>query len=234
LNDEFVATVSEVSTLKELKDQILEELSSQKEMEDENTYINQILEAIVEDAEVKYPPQMIENEVEGEVRELESRLKSQGMELEMYLSIQNMEEEELREQILPNAEKRITHGLVIGKISELEELDINPEDITGEYQKILDDHFGEDDKARTDYMQSGDSVALLNRVSSQYITRKTLEFLKAVALGEDYSEFLKKEEEDNQDNGENEGEVQEAKQEESKEDLESEPEAGTDEEPAAG
>jgi trigger factor len=196
LNDDFVESISEVSSLDELKDQIQEELAIQKENEEENTFINQILDQILEDAEVKYPPQMLENEIEGEVKELEARLNSQGMDLEMYLNIQNLDAEELKEQIRPNAEKRITHGLVIGKISETEEFDINPEDITEEYQKILNDYFGEDDKGREEYLQSGDSVALLNRVSSQYITRKTLDFLKAVALGEDITSFLKSEQED--------------------------------------
>jgi len=193
-NDEFVKTISDLETVTELKEQIQEELSTQREMEEENTYINQILEAVLEDAEVKFPPQMLENEIEGEVRELEARLKSQGMDLEMYLGIQDMEEEGLREQIKPNAEKRIVQGLLIGKISESEDLDIDPEDITGEFQSIIQDHFGDDESSRTDYMKSGDSVALLNRVSSQVITKKTLDFLMAVAKGEEITDFLKKEE----------------------------------------
>jgi len=193
-NDEFVKTISDLETVTELKEQIQEELSTQREMEEENTYINQILEAVLEEAEVKFPPQMLENEIEGEVRELETRLKSQGMDLEMYLGIQDMEEEGLREQIKPNAEKRIVQGLLIGKISESEDLDIDPEDITGEFQSIIQDHFGDDESSRTAYMKSGDSVALLNRVSSQVITKKTLDFLTAVAKGEEITDFLKKEE----------------------------------------
>ncbi len=194
LNDEFVKTVSDLETVKELREEILEELSAQQEMEEENTYVNSILEAILEDAEVKFPPQMVENEIEGEVQELEARIKSQGMDLEMYLKIQDLEEEGLREQIKPNAEKRIIRGLVIGKISESEDLDINPEDITNEFKAILDNHFGEDEKGRLEYMQSGDSVALLNRISSQIITKKTIDFLMAIAQGEDITDFLKKEE----------------------------------------
>jgi hypothetical protein len=48
-------------------------------------------------------------------------------------------------------------------------------------------------------MKSGDSVALLNRVSSQAITKKTLDFLMAVAKGEDITEFLKKEEDEKEE-----------------------------------
>ena len=196
MDDEFVKTISELETVAELKDQIQEELNTQRETEEENTYINQILEVILEEAEVKFPPQMLDSEIDGEVHELEARLKSQGMDLEMYLGIQDMEEEGLREQIKPNAEKRIIQGLLIGKISEAEDLDINPEEITGEFQSVLDNHFGDDESSRTEYMNSGESIALLNRISSQIVTRKTLDFLIAIAKGEDISEFLKPEEEE--------------------------------------
>ena len=194
LDDAFVKTVSDLESVDDLREQITEELSAQQEMEDENTFVNSILDKILEDAEVKFPPQMVDNEIEGEVQELESRLKAQGMDLEMYLKIQDLEVEGLREQIKPNAEKRITHGLVIGKISESEDLDIDAQEITDEFKSILDNHFGDDEKGRSEYMQSGDSVALLNRVSSQIVTRKTLDFLMAIAQGEDITDFLKKEE----------------------------------------
>jgi len=220
LNDEFVKTVSDLETLDELKGQILEELKTQKETEEENTYTNQILDAILEDAEVKFPPQMIENEIEGEIRELEARLKTQGMDLKMYLGMQNMEEEDLREQIKPNAEKRITQGLIIGKISESEDFDINPEEITGEFQSVLKEYFGDDENARSEYMKSGDSVALLNRVSSQYITKKTLDFLKTVALGEDYSHFFKKDQVETEDLPVEEDAPEEVVEQESDEEIE--------------
>ncbi len=194
LDDAFVKTVSDLESVDELREQILEELVAQRAMEEENTYVNSILEKILEDAEVKFPPQMVENEIDGEVQELESRLKGQGMDLEMYLKIQDLEDEGLREQIKPNAEKRITHGLVIGKISESEDLDFDTQEITDEFKAILDNHFADDEKGRAEYMQSGDSVALLNRVSSQIVTKKTLDFLMALAQGEDITDFLKKEE----------------------------------------
>lgn len=194
LNEEFVKKVSDLESVDELRDQIREDLSVQRSVEDENTYINSILDVILEDAEIKYPPQMVEGEIDGEIKELEMQLNSQGMDLEMYLKIQSQDEEGLREQIRPSAEKRLTRGLLIGKISESEDLDIKPEEITGEFKSILDNHFGDDENARSEYMQSGESVALLNRVSSQMITKKTLDFLMAIAQGEDFSVHLKKEE----------------------------------------
>lgn len=194
LDDEFVKKVSDMDSVAALREQILEELTAQKAMEDENAFINTILDEVMADAEVKYPPQMLEGEIDGEIKELELQLNNQGMDLEMYLKIQDQDEEGLREQIRPNAEKRLTRGLLIGKISELEDLDISPEDITDEFKSILDDHFEGDEDGRTQYMQSGESVALLNRISSQMVTKKTLDFLMSVAQGEDFTQHLKPEE----------------------------------------
>ena len=208
LDDEFVKKVSDLDSVDDLREQIREDLAAQRAMEDENTFINSILDEIMADTEVKYPPQMLQGEIDGEIKELELQLNNQGMDLEMYLKIQGQDEESLREQIRPTAEKRLARGLLIGKISEMEDLDISPEDITNEFKSILDDHFKDDQEGRTEYMQSGESVALLNRISSQMVTKKTLDFLMAVAQGEDFSIHLKQEEvEEGQDKVTNESDI---------------------------
>jgi len=201
LNDEFVKSVSDQDTVEDLRQAIREELIEQHAAEDENAYISRILDAILEEAEIKYPPQMLENEIEGEIKELESQLNAQGLDMEMYLKIQNQDEDQLREQIKPNAEQRIVRGLAIGKISDDEELDISPDDITGEFQAILNNHFGDDQKGREEYLRTGESVALLNRISSQIITRKTLDFLVSLAKGEDISVHLKADVDDQEEEG---------------------------------
>ena len=201
LNDEFVKSVSDQETVEDLRQAIREELVEQHAAEDENAYISRILDAILEEAEIKYPPQMLENEIEGEIKELESQLNAQGLDMEMYLKIQNQDEDQLREQIKPNAEQRIVRGLAIGKISDDEELDISPDDITGEFQAILNNHFGDDQKGREEYLRTGESVALLNRISSQIITRKTLDFLVSLAKGEDISVHLKADVDDQEEEG---------------------------------
>jgi trigger factor len=220
LNDEFVKSVSDQETVEDLRQAIREELVEQHAAEDENAYISRILDAILEEAEIKYPPQMLENEIEGEIKELESQLNAQGLDMEMYLKIQNQDEDQLREQIKPNAEQRIVRGLVIGKISDDEELDISPEDITGEFQEILNNHFGDDQKGREEYLRTGESVALLNRISSQIITRKTLDFLVSLAKGEDISVHLKADVDDQEEEG--------VEPEASEENTESEPVAESD------
>jgi trigger factor len=182
--------------VEEFMEQLEEDLIEQKEREDQDEYLNQIFEKILEDTEVKFPPQMLENEVEGEINELASRLEAQGMELATYLNMQDMDEEALRDEIRPGAEKRIQRGLVIGRISEDANLDISTEEITQEYQALLDNYFGENDEERQAFMSSNQSISLLNQISSQVISRKTIDFLVALAKGEDISPYQKDEDQD--------------------------------------
>jgi trigger factor len=125
------------------------------------------------------------------------------MDIEMYLGMQDMDREDLREQIRPQAEKRITRGLLLGKIADEEDLDIDPDDVTSTYQEILENNFGpEDSEAREAFMNSRESMSLLNQLSSQMISQRTLEFLKALAKGEDTSQFRKSEEGEEDESGE--------------------------------
>jgi trigger factor len=196
LDEEFLQSVSDAESVDEFKDQIRDQLVQQSEQQDEHAYFDQIFEELLDDATVKYPPQMVENEIDSEVQQISRRLESQGMDLQMYLDMQDMEEEDLREQIRPKAEERITRGLMLGTIAEEEDLDIEPEEVTEKFQEIVDDNFGpEDEEAREAFMNSRESMSLLNQLSSQMISQRTLDFLKALAKGEDVSRFKKAEEE---------------------------------------
>ena len=195
INDEFVQSISDAETVEELEKEIQTDLIAQNNREVENQYLNQIFDRILEDATVKYPPQMVDKEVDGEIQELGQRLQAQGMGLEMYLEMQEMTVDDLREQIRPQAETRIERGLIVGEIADNEELDINPEKITTQYHQILDQHFGEgDSEERKQFLSGPDSMQLLNQVSSQMISQHVVSYLIALAQGEDTSEFLKTEE----------------------------------------
>lgn len=200
LDDEFVQTVSEEDNVADLKDQIRRELVQQSEQEDENSYLNAIFEEIMAGSEIKFPPQMLENEIEGEIQEISQRLESQGMDIEMYLGMQDMEMEDLRDQIKPEAEQRIRRGLILGRIAEEEELNIDPDQVTSRFQEIVDQHFGpEDSQEREQFMNSRESMNLLNQLSSQMISQHALDYLKALAQGEDTSEFKRQEDEEGED-----------------------------------
>lgn len=231
LDEEFVQSVSDANSVEDFRGQIRQELTQQAEQEGENAFFNQIFEEILEVSNLNYPPQMVENEIDGEIEQIQQRLQSQGMELEMYLEMQDMDREELREEIRPEAEKRIKRGLLLGSIAEEEGLEIDPDEVTARYRDILADHFGEEDSPEKEqFMNSRESMNLLNQISSQMVSQHTLDYLKALATGEDVSEFLESEEESNVESGEGEDEGDSVQEEELPEDDQT-PDDGDEEMP---
>lgn len=212
LDSEFIKSISDAETLEEFKTQIRQDLENRQNIEEEEQYLNQIFEEIMDISDVKYPSQMMEDEIEGEIKEIEARLQNQGMDLETYLAAQDQDEESLREDLRPRAELRIERGLLIGKISEEAELDITTEEITSEYQRVLEEHFGEEEDQKEAFQKSQESLSLLNQISSQIISRKTVDYLIALAKGEDVTPFLKSdaEQEEKEDGEQEETKDQEA------------------------
>jgi serine/threonine protein kinase len=76
-----------------------------------------VIEAVVDLASVEFPPILVEQEIDRSLSERERILGGQGG-LENYLKNLNKTEEEMREGLRPEATKRVTQSLVLGKIAE--------------------------------------------------------------------------------------------------------------------
>lgn len=64
LDDDFAKTTNEADSLKDLREKINASLLSDKSSQVEREFDNQIIDKILETAEIKYPPQMLDSETE--------------------------------------------------------------------------------------------------------------------------------------------------------------------------
>lgn len=138
LSDEFAQSIGEYETVQDLKEDIRESLERQKQEQYDEDYDEKILSEIIEDATIKYPPQMLEEEIDEVIHQLEHRLQSQNLDLATYLMTRDMSEEDLREEVEPVAETRLKRSLVLLEISEQENIEIPPEEIQAEAERALD------------------------------------------------------------------------------------------------
>ena len=79
---------------------------------------------------------MIEQEIDGYIRDYEYRLQSQGGNLEMYFQYTGMTMEQLRENFKADAEKQVKTRLALSKIVKTEKIKALKKDIEAEYKKI--------------------------------------------------------------------------------------------------
>jgi FKBP-type peptidyl-prolyl cis-trans isomerase (trigger factor) len=148
-------------------------------------YDDKVIDQIVDDSTIKYPPQMIENEKEEILRGLEYRLSQQGLTKELYMQIRGLDEDGLDEEIAPVAEKRVTRALVLFEIAKIEDIQIDQEKVqaeTGRTISAISSSMTPNEAkkfARSNYVPN-----LITNIAADMTTQTTMEFLRATAKGE--------------------------------------------------
>jgi trigger factor len=139
LNDEFAQSVGDqYETLDALRADIRANLESQTREAYDADYDEQIITQLLERSTVKYPPQMLENEIEEVLHQLEHRLKAQNLDLETYRKTRNLDEDGLRAEARPVAESRLKRSLILLEVSQAENIEVDKEDLQSETERTLE------------------------------------------------------------------------------------------------
>jgi trigger factor len=185
LTDEFAQAVGDYETVNALLDEIKASLEDNFAAEQQDEYENAIVDKLLEDADIKYAPQMLKHEIDHYIEDLGPQLARQGMDIDSYLKSRDIDIDTLREEVRPNVEARLRRSLLLMQIAEAEEIQLKNAELEllvqeriAEIQQML----SEQDAQR---VLSGENLqGLINRTMSQEIVRRTLERLRAIASGE--------------------------------------------------
>ena len=138
LNDDFVAILDRegIETLDDLKQDIIDTLTKTREAQEEDRVNDVLVTKVAENAKVDIPDAMVDEEVNNMFNEFNQQLAQQGLNFEMYLQILNQTEEDIKETMKEDAFKRVRSRLVLEKIAEVEELEVEEEELEKEYNTI--------------------------------------------------------------------------------------------------
>lgn len=140
LNDEFASEVSEFETLEEYKADIKAKLTESKKRQAATENENRVVEKAVGNAAMEIPEQMIEGQIDSMVSDYSRRMQSQGISLDQYMKFTGMTMAALREQMQPQAEKRIRTRLVLETIAKAEAIEIADETVEDELKKMAESY----------------------------------------------------------------------------------------------
>ena len=174
LDEDFVKEVSETAnTVDEYKAEIRERLESQAENRAESAFENEVIEKVVENAEVDIPAAMIEDQIDNMLRDMEMRMMYQGMKLDDYFKYTGQTREQVREMYKPSAEERVKTQLVVAAVMKAEEIKADENEIDAEIAK-----YAEQNKKSLDEFK-----AMLSDGDKEYFSeiaslQKTIAFLK--------------------------------------------------------
>lgn len=182
LDDEFARQVGEgFSDIAALRSRVEDDLREALEQENERRYHDQILEALVEQAEIEYPPVLVDREAERLLREQAGSGqpgRSNGKDdLEQYLQRVGKSEDELQSELRPVAEERVRRSLVLSQVEEAEDIHVTDSEVEAEISRMTEGAGNQGDELRK-LLSSNNAKESLQR---SLITKKTLERLAEIA-----------------------------------------------------
>lgn len=185
LDDEFAQSIGEYETLEDLTGAIRSSLEEQAEQTYNEDYDDQLLDELVGKSTIKYPPQMLEREVDEVIDSLKSRLQQQNLDIDLYLKTREMDMEGLKEEARPVAVKRLERALVLLELSEAEEIQVKPEEVQDETTRTMNQIAQALPKKEVYKLSNRDVVSnLVGNIMMDMVTDRTLERLRKIARGE--------------------------------------------------
>jgi trigger factor len=129
LDDKFAATIGPFKTVDELKTDVKKQLKAERQQEAQRAYDNELLEKIADQSIVAIPDSLIEEEMNRMEEEEKRNIAYRGQTWQEHLAEEGLTEEEHLEKQRPNAELRVKGGLILGVISEKENVTVTPEEL---------------------------------------------------------------------------------------------------------
>ena len=148
LDDDFAQDVSDFDTLDEYKADVEKKILENKENQIKREQEDQIIEKIIENAQMEIPQQMITAQTRQMTQEFAQRLQSQGLSLEQYMQFTGLTPQKMMEDLEPQALKRIQSRLVLEAVVAAENIEASDEEIDKELENMASMYQMEIDKLR--------------------------------------------------------------------------------------
>jgi trigger factor len=184
VNDEFAKENGDYEDVAALRKDIRTALEAQSAEASNTEYDNKVIDAIITDSTIKYPPQLIDEEVNEVIARLESRLKNQGLDLDLYLKTRSLDMQGLREEARPTAETRIKRSLVLMEIANQEKIEVNEEELREQTTRTVESMSSYMSQTELNKLTSENAFPnLVGNIYADMRISRTVHYLRDLACG---------------------------------------------------
>lgn len=182
LTDEFAQTIGpDFNTLEDLKESIRETLRERAKGQAENTYLEKVLDALLAQSKLNYPPIVIEDQIDSMVNDMEMQLRRFGIQdMESYYRQTGQNREQMRESLRPEATRQAERNLLLSELLRVENLTVSDEEVEERITLLLTGNDAETAQQLANMFRHESGRAILE---SQLLREKAIERLLAVARG---------------------------------------------------
>jgi trigger factor len=189
LNDDFAKQAGAFENLQALREAVKANLATQSKAQYDDEYFARLIEKIKEGAVIKYPPQLVDHEVEHVMEDLKTRLAGQNLDMAAYLKSREMDEEKfIAEEARPIAVKRLERSLIMDEIAKVEKIEVGQDMLQSSFQQTWSEYQSDSSFQKMTRGKPQPPKKLMNAVAMESASRayvqQTLNRLKDIATGQ--------------------------------------------------
>lgn len=140
LDDEFAKDVSEFDTIDELKKDVEQKLTEERENAAKRAFEDAVITKVADNMTADIPDAMIEEQARRFVENFKMQIQSQGIPVDQYMKMTNMSDEKLLEDAKTPALGQVKVDLAVAAIIKAEGIEATDEDVEAEYAKMAEQY----------------------------------------------------------------------------------------------
>ena len=183
LDDDLAMQEGDYETAAEMREAIAKNLKTQAESEAKNDLIESLIDDLLDEAKVTYPPAAVEKEIDEMVASMKAQMERSGWLWDDYLKMQSLTDVTIRDNFRENAQERLERQLILRQFLMDEKITVNAEDLDAKIEERLAD-FGDNEELRDSMRQYFGSGYGLDMLSSEILMDKAAERAKAIYTGQ--------------------------------------------------
>lgn len=180
LDDVFAREVGQCESLEDMRQKMLNSMQSYADERGEMDLQDRLLRQAAETLELTVSDTMLKDAVEEQIQNLRAQLAQQGLTLEMYCQFMATSEEQLREDLRPQAEISIRCRAAIDEIVQMENLEASKEDIAQALAIIA-----RQNNITLDQLKEQYDAALEQAIINSVLSGKVMQLIRAAAVVEE-------------------------------------------------
>jgi trigger factor len=172
VNDDLAMMVGDYDTLAELREALGQQLKTRLQNEARAKETEAAIDALVSVSTVEYPDAALQHEISDMLGAQRSRLQQIGFTWENYLRMVGKTEQELRDEVREDAERRLVRRLVLTEYARAEDIKVDPAEVGNIVSDIAASYGDRAEEAMRSMTNSGVMLSIYADLMTQKAARR--------------------------------------------------------------
>jgi trigger factor len=135
--DDELAKTAGYETLDAMRDTLRKNLLRTRAFQARTEVVNDAIQNVADQAILDVPSAMVVRQIDEDIARLQQELSREGMSFDEFLRFGNKTNEEYRDELKPDAERRLRNSLVLEAFAKAENVEVSEDDLLAEIDRLV-------------------------------------------------------------------------------------------------